>query len=702
VITFYGDLETFSEVPIKHGHYKYAENSEILLFSWAVNDGTIAVEDFTQTRGPSPDLAEAMDAADEIVFQNGGMFDRSVMNKHGLDVPLTKWRDTYVQALAHSLPGGLEKLCAVLNVDLDKRKLTTGKQLINLFCKPRPKNSKIRRATRATHPTEWQQFIEYASYDIESMRAVHRKLPIWNYTGLELALWHLDLLVNDRGVAIDVDMANAAIRIAEREKQRLARRTQELTGYDAETGQGVASATQRDKLLEYILLAHGVALPDMTADTLERRIEDEDLPAPVRELLKVRLQAASGAVNKYKALLRSVTSDSRLHGTLQFCGAARTGRWAGRLVQPQNLMRTPKYLTKIVEAAAEAIARESADMVFANTMEVLGAGVPWALVAPPGRKLVAADLSNIEGRVLAWLAGEAWKLEAFRAQDADPENKLLDLYCIGYAKSFRQTIAEVVADYEAGGEKRQIGKVQELALGYQGAVGAFVSMAAVYRIDLVKMADAAWPGLEREMKAKALEAWHKAMERKQTLGLTERVWTVCWAFTQLWRRACPMTRQLWYDLEDAARAVIGAPGTTVTVGRVTFDRAFAWMRIRLPSGRYLCYPSPRVDEDSGKISYMGTNQYTRRWQRIDTYGGKLAENITQAVARDVLASAMQPAEDAGFKIVFHVHDELVCEVPDSPEYGLEQLTDIITANPWWADGLPLSAGGFESHRYRKD
>ena len=701
--TLWLDLETYCETPIKHGVYRYAEDAEILLFAYAVNDGPVIVEDFTAQGGlPSDYLADMMSRADEVVAHNS-MFDRVVLWARGFEIPIEKWRDTRVQAMAHSLPGALEKLCSILNIELDKRKLAEGKQLVRLFCMPRPKNSKIRRATRETHPTEWKQFIDYAGHDVEAMRAIRSKLPTWNYTGRELALWHLDQRINDRGVGVDVELVDAAIRTAEREKQRLALRTQELTGYDAETGQGVASATQRDKLLEHILLEHGVALPDMTADTLERRLEDDELlPAPVRELINVRLQAATASISKYKAILRSVCKDGRLRGMLQFCGALRTGRWSGRLVQPQNLMRTPKYLVAVVEMAAQAIRDGWADTIFGNTMEVLGAGVPWALVAAPGNKIVAPDLSNIEGRVLAWLAGEQWKLDAFRAQDADPDNKLLDLYCLGYAKSFRLPVAEVVADYEAGGTMRQIGKVQELALGYQGAVGAFVSMAAVYRVDLEKMAAAAV--LEPEMECKAREAYAWAVEQKRDFGLFERVYMVCWAFTQLWRGANPAIKAFWYELEDAARAVIGNPGLTVTVGRLAFDRVAAWMRIRLPSGRYLCYPSPRVD-DAGKISYMGVNQYTRRWQRISTYGGKLAENVTQAIATGawgILGDRLVAAEAAGYQVVFHVHDELVCEVDDRGAFDLEELSQILTTNPEWADGLPLSAGGYESKRYRKD
>jgi DNA polymerase len=693
---FFGDLETYSDVPIRDGVYRYAEGAEILLFTFAIDDEPVRVLDFTTTPALGP-VKNAMEDASEVVFHNS-MFDRSVLRAKApaLCPPIEKWRDTYVQALAHSLPGGLEKLCAILNVDLDKRKLEIGKQLVRLFCMPRPKNSKIRRATRATHPSEWKQFVDYAVHDVEAMRAIHKKLPTWNYAGAELALWHLDQRINDRGFAVDVALADAAIRIAEREKQRLAARTHLLTGGEVE------SATQRDKLLAYVLAEHGVQLPDMTADTLERRVNDEDLPEPLRELLKVRLQASSASVAKYKAITRSVCADGRIRGSLQFCGAMRTGRWAGRLVQPQNFMRTPKYLASQVEMAAEAIAHDGADLLYEKPMEVLSAGVPWAIVAPPGKKLVISDLSNIEGRGLAWLANEEWKLQAFEEYDLDPANKAKDLYVLGYARSFRTPIAEVVADYEAGGKMRQIGKVQELALGYQGAVGAFVSMAGVYRIDLNELAAAA-DTLPKNFYDGGVLAWERAKAEERTFDLERPVYIVCHAFTQMWRRANPKIVEFWYGLEHAVRGAINSPENVFGIGpRLEISRLANWLRIKLPSGRFLCYPSPKVDIETGKISYMGVNQYSRRWSRIPTYGGKLAENITQAVARDVMADRMPAIEKLGYWIVLTVHDEVVTEVPDEEMFSDAELSDVLATNPSWADGLPLSANGYETPRYRKD
>jgi DNA polymerase len=701
-VILWSDIETFSEIPLKHGVHRYVEgNAEILLYQYAIDDGPVHVVDWTQEHElEQMEIAELTARADEVVFHKAD-FDRNVLAalEPELAPALHKTRCTYTQAMAHSLPGGLEKLCSILNVPLGERKHAGGKDLIRLFCKPLPKNMKLRRATRETHPGEWQQFVEYGGADILAMRAIRRVMPVWNYAGAELDLWHLDQRINCRGLPVDVDFAHAAIRTAERVQKRLAEEAADIT-----SGQ-VASTRQRDKLLAYLLAEHGVGLPDLKGDTVERRIDDPDLPWQVRALLVNRLEATRASTAKYKALLRSVSADGRLRGTMQFAGALRTARWAGRIFQPHNLMRTPKYLAGDDEVAfaQDVIASDAADLFFDKPLEVLAAGVPWVICAPKKKKFVAPDLSNIEGRSLAWLAGEEWKLKAFRDADADPKNKAKDLYILGYAKSFSESVEQVVADYIAGGKKRQIGKVQELALGYQGAVGAFVSMSAVYRIDLDELA-IALPTMPEAVRAKAAKAYDEAFADGRSFDLAPEVYQVCHCFVQLWRGACPRTVQFWWDLQDATRDAIRNPGEIFRVGpqRIAIRRDGNWMRARLPSGRFLCYPAPKVDPATGKIQYKGVNQYNRRWSTIETYGGKLAENITQAVARDVLAAAMPPAEEAGYEIVFHVHDELVAEVPDTDEYSSDELGEILATNPPWAAGLPLAVGGYETYRYRKD
>lgn len=685
--TLFLDLETFSDVPIAHGTHAYAERAEILLFSWAINDQPVQVWDVTLGEDMDPDLYDAlMDPAVLVCAHNSG-FDRTILRhvipEHCPAIP--RWRDTMVRALAHSLPGRLDALCDLLKLDADKAKDKEGRQLVHLFCKPRPANSALRRATRETHPAEWARFVEYARRDIEAMREVDRLLPSWNYDGDELALWHLDQRINDRGFQVDTDLAHAAIRAVTREQAALADRTHTLTGGD------VASTTQRDALLRHVLAEHGVTLPDLQQSTIERRVNDPDLPPALRELLAIRLQASSTSTSKYKALTQAVSSDGRLRGTLQFNGASRTGRWSGRLFQPQNLPR-PVLKQGAIDQGIDAMRADCEDLVVDDTMALASSAVRGCIVAPPGRKLVVADLSNIEGRVLAWLAGEEWKLQAFRDFDAGQGP---DLYKLAYAKSFGVSPDDVTK------EQRQIGKVQELALGYEGGVGAFVTFAAAYGIDLEAMADQAISALSGDILDEARSAleWTKR-EGRPTFGLSDLAWMVCDAFKRAWRYGHPATASFWRDLQDAARIAVQNPGRAFDCRRLSLRRDGAWLRVRLPSGRYLCYPGVRLGEGN-KLSYMGVNQYTRQWSRLETYGGKLAENITQAVARDVLADSMPRVEAAGYRIVLSVHDELITEAPDAPEFNAAHLSALMATPPAWAEDLPLAAEGFEAARYRK-
>lgn len=330
-------------------------------------------------------------------------------------------------------------------------------------------------------------------------------------------------------------------------------------------------------------------------------------------------------------------------------------------------------------------------MVASEIMQLSSDALRSVLVASPGRKLVMSDLSNIEGRALPWLAYEEWKLQAFRDYDHGIGP---DLYKVAYGRSFNVDPADV-----DDGDQRQIGKVQELALGYQGGVGAFVSMAASLGIDLDELAAGVLPTLSRKVFLDATNMWNWAKSKRRTLGLEQEVFTACEALKSLWREAHPMIEGFWLALEVAAKSAILNKGIEYTAGRITFDRQGAWLRMRLPSGRYLLYPNPIIRNET--VHYAAWNVYTKSWVHEGTYGGKFAENATQAVARDILAFAYQPAEDAGYPIVLTVHDELVTEPLDAPEFNAETLSAILADNPDWAAGLPLAAKGFESQRYRK-
>lgn len=681
----YCDLETYSDIPIKYGSHKYSEAAEVMLFAYAFEDGPVNVWDLT-TGAPMPDDLRAglHDPDTMTVWHNGGNFDTVVMRKAmGLDLPLERVHDTMIQAYQHALPGALGALCEVFGIKGDDAKDKDGKRLIQLFCKPMPKGRKLRRATCETHPHDWARFKKYAGSDILAMRQIHKKMPRWNCTAKELALWRLDQTINRRGLCVDLELATGAIAAVELAKEELAGRAYDLTEGEVE------SATKRDKLLAYICASYGVTLPDMQAATLERRINDPDLPAPLRELLAIRLSATTSSTAKYRTLINNASSDGRLRGLLQFCGAARTGRWAGRMWQPQNLPR-PTLKPDAISAAIGAFKGKYADLVLDDVMAAASSALRGCIVAAKGRKLSISDLSNIEGRVLTWLAGETWKIEAFQAADAGTGH---DLYILAYAKAFG------IAPEDVEKHQRQIGKVLELSMGYAGGVGAFVAMALGYGMDLDELAAAARPSIPADV-LKEAESLQAFMSRKgsELSGLDRDVWLTMDCLKRLWRRAHPQIVALWEAVESAARSAIC--GTRTKTHGLTFERRGAWLRIKLPSGRFLNYPAPRVD--GKEISYMGVCPYSRKWKRLKTFGGKLVENIVQAIARDVLAENMPLIEAAGFPIVLTVHDEVITEPKDEPRYNASVLSSLLATVPAWAQGLPLAAAGFDDYRYRKD
>lgn len=686
------DLETFSAVPLKDGTWRYAEKAEVLLFAYALEDSPIRVWDRTASAHMPDELRAILDDQKiELWFHNVG-FDRTVI-RHALpDIYRTidddRWRCTMVQAFSHGLPGALGTLCTIFNLGEDVAKDKRGKQLIRAFCMPQPANQKLRRKTRETHPAEWAEFIKYASLDIASMRALVKKFPSWNFprNPSELQLWRLDQRINSEGVYVDLELSAKAIEAVNLAQAQLASDVSEATDG------AVTAATQRDKLLGHLLAEHGVSLPDMRAATLERRLDDPELPDAVKELLSIRLMASTSSVSKFKRIIRSTSSDGYLRGGIQFNGAGRTGRDAHRLVQMGNMMR-PTLPADDIEQGIEAIKAGCADLITDNVMELCANTMRGVIIAPPGYKIVVADLSNIEGRVAAWLASEEWKLQAFRDFDAGTGP---DLYKATYSKAFRVAITEVTK------QLRQIGKVMELMLAYAGGVGAFLTGAATYGIDLDQLAVTGRDAIPSNIWAEAENFWEWSKETKRsTYGLAQETFQVCDSIKRMWRLSNPRIAAIWKELEEAAREAINEPGTDVRVKRVVFRRDGNWLKIRLPSGRYLSYPAPRVD-DNGAISYMGLNRYSRKWERIKTYGGMLLENLCQAVARDVMFYRMPDIVEAGYSVRMRVHDELITYAPDSEKYNHVQLSALMATNPDWAEGLPLAAAGFEGYRYRKD
>lgn len=688
------DTETFSETPIKHGTARYAADAELMICTYAfAQEDPVQLWDLTAGKPMPGDLEYALMDTDELITAHNSYFDRLITsiskNAKGRGfwrvLPPERWRCTMVRALAHSLPGSLDKLCTVLNVPLDQAKHKTGRALMRLFTQPRPKTSKIPRATRYTHPVEWEQFCDYAKSDISAMRIVDGKLPAWNYQRGELALWHLDQRINDRGVHVDLDFARAAVRAVERTQKRLAAETSEHTD-----GQ-VASASKRDQLLAYILQEYGVDLPDMQASTLERRCRDADLPIELRELLAIRMESSTTSTSKYKALLRGVSDDGRLKGAIQFNGAGRTGRSAGRVFQPHNLPR-PAHEQAEIEEFIDAAKHDCEDLVTDDVMKLASSAIRGCVTAPPKKKLIVGDLSNIEGRAAAWLAGEEWKLQAFREYDA---GKGEDLYKVSYGRAFNIDPKTVTKP------QRQVGKVNELMMQYEGGVGAWVTGAETYGVDLDVLTEAAWPLLPAEQVYEAQRFLEWTREKKRnTFGLSDKTFVTLDVLKRLWRIRHPAITSYWPELKKAVIEAIAHPGNTVVCRKVKIRCDGAWLRIGLPSGRALCYPSPKFHE--GKISYMGVNQYTRAWGRIYTYGGKIFENITQAFSRDVLFYRLPEIEEAGYEIVLTVHDEAVTETPDLKGFNLAHLIEMMTQPYDWAEGLPLAASGMETYRYRKE
>lgn len=658
--TLFHDTETYCPVPLSNGTHAYAEQAEIMVHAWAVDDDPVRSWDATLGTPMPAELEDhLLDERVTIVGQNYGNFDRTVLKYHGFDIPPERIHDTLVQALSHGLPGGLDKLCQIFKAPVDLAKDKRGKGLIQLFCKPRPVSSKIRRATRLTHPVEWKIFVEeYAPSDIHSMRFLYKKMPRWNYPVREHGLWCLDQRINDRGFAVDLDLATAAIDTVNRSKKLKDHATGDLTHGE------VRSTTQRDELLRHLLESWGVDLPDMQKGTLERRVNDENLPWPVRELIAIRLQVSTTSNAKYNSLLKAVSSDGRLRGTLQFSGAARTKRWAGRTWQPQNLPR-PDMDPDDIDTGIEAMKAGCAHTFYDEPIALASNAIRGCIVAAPGKKLVVSDLEQVEARVLPWLAGEEWLLEAFRAYD---RGEGYDLYTMTASRLLGKHPSLVTK-----AERQAYGKVVDLSCGYGGASGAFAQFAAIYGVELS----------DSEVRA-AVRTW-----RETHPAIAD------------WDNG------LWAKLDAAARDATLNPGRIYDAGEhIAFERWRGWLKMHLPSGGFLSYAGPQIIDDPRRpgnttLSYMGVNNYTKRWERITTYGGKLSADATQSTAREILAHNLPAIEAEGFEPIMLIHDEVLTETLDDDKYSVHRLDSLLAANPPWATSLPLAAGGFETKRYRK-
>lgn len=752
------DTETYSEADLKKcGAYAYAEHpsTEIMICTYAFDDDKVQVWDATDGSRMPRDLKRALRELVKpvtkcrLVMQNGLLFDRLLMREcWGYDIPPTNIEDTMVMAFRHALPGSLDALCTVLGVDEQNAKDKAGKALINRFCKPTPKSYKVRRYTSTTHPDEWAKFIKYARSDILALREVYYRIPTWGNTEKENEILVLDQMINDRGFCVDVDLAKAAIEAVTLHKQELQAEAAK------EYGSGLTGASFLPTLRE---LAPAHEILNAQKSTLNDLLADPDLPDEARDLIEMRLGAASTASTKYAPLLLGLSRDGRRRGCLQYGGAKRTLRWAGKGFQPQNLARG--YYSDDPENKGGAVREDwMSDAEWWRTLNPLSFGIQQLLrgrahrnfdvsklaattvrsciVPEKGMKFVVADYSNVEGRGLAWVSGEQTALDVFA-------DKKRDIYCETSGKMFRLEPGYIK---ESRKDLRQIGKACELGLGYGGGVPAFLQFAKNLGLDLHQMAedmdgtfpDHIWAAARRGFEFARIQEKNKRAPKgekadRPSYDLPRKVWLTCDAIKRMWRESHPETVKFWRDLEDAAQAAIRNPGRAFWAGApvrengdraVKITRTFSrdengdkvpgwWLKVELPSGRVLSYPGIglsveiEVDEDTGqknkrvRIKYQGENQTTRQWGWQFTYGGKLAENIVQALCRDLLAWSMPVVEAAGYPIILSVHDELITETPDDDRYTVAELEAAMCHLPSWARGFPLAAEGDIMYRYRK-
>ncbi len=662
------DFETRSPVDIrKTGVYPYATHpdTDVWCAAFAVDDGPV---ELWTPRDPVPKaIADHVRAGHTLAAWNANfeiaIWTHILAPRYGWPLPrLEQWRCSMVAAYAMSLPGALENAAGAIGLDIGKDQ--SGKRLMLTMAAPRrPRKGEPGGLYWWDDAERRERLYAYNKTDVEVERAIRARLVALRPS--EQALWHLDQRINSRGVYVDKALCLKA-------KDLVAHVANQLNREMAIATDWAVTACSNINDLKTFVRGHGVDTDALDREAIEEILARKDIPDAVRRPLELRHEAGKASVAKINALLHGLSDDGRARGMMQF-HAASTGRWAGRRFQPQNIKRSE---IADVDGAIDVIlnnppAKAAAllDILYGQPLSVVGDCLRGMICAPPGKKLIAADFSNIEGRVLAWLAGESWKVEAFRAYDRGVGP---DLYLVTAAEILG---VDVKTLNKKSPERQAYGKVPELACGYQGGVGAFQTMAHTYRITI-----------RDELAQRIVKAW---------------------------RAKHPNVTQFWWDLEAAAFEAVANPGALTTVRDIKFKVVGSFLWCQLPSGRSLCYPYPAIawkempwKTDDGEpvrkqvVSYRGVNSYTRKWETIYTYGGKLAENITQAVARDVLAEAIVRLEAAGYPVVMHVHDEVICEVPD--DFGsVEEFEALMVELPPWAAGLPVAAEAWEGPRYRK-
>lgn len=638
------DIETYSDVSLSDcGVHRYAasEQFEILLFAYSLNDEPTQIIDLASGEKIPDEIMEYLMDDSVIKTAYNAAFERNCINRFlGLSLKPEGWRCTLVQASMLSLPLSLEGVGEALN--LDKKKMSDGKDLIRYFCMPcRPTkaNGGRTRNLPSDAPEKWELFKTYCIRDVDVEKQIRNKLAKFPIPDREQKLYCMDQRINDRGIMVDQELIGHAVACDLLYKETVTKKAYEISGLENPN-----SVSQ----LKDWLNEKGIEVDSLAKAAVEELVENTQ--GDVAEMMKLRLAMSKTSVKKYEAMERSVCPDGRVHGLLQFYGANRTGRWAGRLVQIHNLPQNHMEDLELARSLVKEGRYDLVDLLYDSTPDVLSELIRTAFVARPGCRFIVSDFSAIEARVMGYLAGEGWVMEEFR----------------GAGKIYEQTASKMfhipIGEITKGSPYRARGKVASLACQYGGAEGALISMGALNFVE------------EEELK-----------------GLV-----------QSWRTANPHIVNYWYEIDGAVKAAVKERKMT-KVGMVTVYYQSGMLKIALPSGRVLSYVRPRMTVNrfgSESVSYegIGTN---RKWTRIESYGAKFCENIVQATARDVLAEAMLRLEKKGFDIVCHIHDEVVLEVSEGSS-SVEEVNEIMAVCPDWCEGLPLKAAGFESPFYKKD
>lgn len=642
------DLETYSDIDIgKCGAYRYADspNFEILLLAYAYDDEPVTVIDVAQREGWPTQVLDDILSSDITKVAHNAAFERICLSKFlNTHLDPKAWHCTMVHALSLGFPASLADVGKALNLGEDKQKMAVGKRLITYFCKPcKPTMANGQRTRNYPHhdPEKWNLFKEYNRQDVVTEQAIYERLMKFPLPENERILYCLDQSINDYGIGVDTDLMDKVIGYSETYEAQMRKECEELTG-----GINVHSIVQ---IKQWLTEQEGRQIGGLTKDDVDQLLK-LDLKPSSKRILELRQETGKTSVKKYEAFERSICSDGRIHGAFQFYGAGRTGRWAGRLIQPQNFPRNAFEDIALARQLVKSEQWDEIEMLYGSMNDVFSTLIRTLIVPPEGMTFAIADYSAIEARVVAWMADEKWRQDVFA--------KGGDIYCM----SATQMFGVPVEKHGQNSHLRKKGKVAELACGYGGGVGALRKMGG------------------------------------EQMGLSEKEMD---DIVKKWRRSSPHVVRLWRELGDAAIEAIDTRLRVKCRHGVSFKYAKGILFMQLPSGRSLAYVQPRFD--GRELTYMGMNQTTRKWERTKTWGGKLTENLIQAIARDCLAESMTKIQQAGHHIVMHVHDEVIVEVPsEDAEEHLKRIEELMGEPIEWAPGLLLTADGFTSEYYRKD